>query len=133
MGRWSVTYLLDTHVLLWAMEFPDKLSVTARAVIEDTGNEILVSAISAFELATKVRLGKLPQGELLHAGYAAALAAAGMSPTPVDDAIALRAGRLPGEHRDPFDRILAATALEKDVEILSVDTALDAFGVRRVW
>ncbi|GAA3759882.1 type II toxin-antitoxin system VapC family toxin [Terriglobus aquaticus] len=128
-----MTYLLDTHVLIWAIEFPDKLSARARTLIADEANALLVSAISAFELANKVRLGKLPSGEKLHADYEALLVAAGISSVPVSAAIALRAGRLVADHRDPFDRIIAATSLAADIPLLSIDEALDAFHVRRIW
>ncbi len=127
------SYLLDTHTLIWAIEFPSRLSETARSIVANEDNALLVSSISAFELATKVRLGKLPQAEKLHSEYQALLLGAGIKTMPVDAAIALRAGRLTAAHRDPFDRIIAATALATDLALLSADEALDAFHVRRVW
>ena len=102
-------------------------------IVEDGKNQILVSSISAFEIAAKARLGKLPQVESLHLEFDQALRDAGFGIVPVTSSMALRAARLPGEHRDPFDRLIAATALEADIVLLSNDSAMDGFGVQRIW
>jgi PIN domain nuclease of toxin-antitoxin system len=128
-----VKVLLDTHALLWAILSPSTLSRKASAVIADESNIILVSAASAWEIATKVRLGKLPGAEILEREFLDVVDDAGYTLLPIDAAIALRAGRLTSEHRDPFDRILAAQALAQDIPILSTDTKLDTFGIRRLW
>ena len=125
--------LLDTHALLWAVLSPSTLSRKASAVIADESNIILVSAASAWEIATKVRLGKLPGAEAFEREFLAVVDDAGYTLLPIDAASALRAGRLTSEHRDPFDRILAAQALAQDIPILSTDTKLDTFGIRRLW
>jgi PIN domain nuclease of toxin-antitoxin system len=128
-----VKVLLDTHALLWAVLSPSTLSRKASAVIADESNIILVSAASAWEIATKVRLGKLPGAETLEREFLDVVDDAGYTLLPIDAASALRAGRLTSEHRDPFDRILAAQALAQDIPILSTDTKLDTFGIRRLW
>ncbi|WP_419806074.1 type II toxin-antitoxin system VapC family toxin [Terriglobus sp.] len=128
-----MTYVMDTHTVIWAIEFPEKLSNTIREIVANENNVLLVSSMTAFELATKVRLGKLPAGEKLHANYESMLLGAGIGTVPVNDSIALRAGRLSGTHRDPFDRLIAATALAADLPLLSADEQMDAFHVRRVW
>ena len=125
--------LLDTHALLWAVLSPKALSRKAAAIIADNGNEILVSAASAWEIATKVRLGRLPGAEVLEREFLETMERAGYILLPIDASAALRAGRLSGEHRDPFDRVLAAQALSEDIPLLSVDTKLDSFGIRRLW
>ena len=125
--------LLDTHALLWAVLSPSTLSRKASAVIADESNIILVSAASAWEIATKVRLGKLPDAEAFEREFLDVVDDAGYTLLPIDAASALRAGRLTSEHRDPFDRILAAQALAQDIPILSTDTKLDTFGIRRLW
>ena len=125
--------LLDTHALLWAVLSPSTLSRKASAVIADESNIILVSAASAWEISTKVRLGKLPGAEILEREFLDVVDDAGYTLLPIDAASALRAGRLTSEHRDPFDRILAAQALAQDIPILSTDTKLDTFGIRRLW
>lgn len=125
--------LLDTHVLLWATLSPASLSREASAMISDESNAILVSAASAWEIATKVRIGKLPGAERLEREFLDVMEDAGYTLLPIDTASALRAGRLAGEHRDPFDRIIAAQALAEDILVLSADLKLDTFGIRRVW
>jgi PIN domain nuclease of toxin-antitoxin system len=125
--------LLDTCTLIWATLAPSSLSSKARKRIAGKENEILVSAASAWEIATKVRLGKLPGAEKLEQDYLAVIAAAGYTHLPIDAASALRAGRLTADHKDPFDRMIAAQGLALDVAVLSPDTQLDQFGVRRIW
>ncbi len=125
--------LLDTHALLWATLAPASLSREASALIADESNVILVSAASAWEIATKVRLGKLPGAERLEREFLDVMEAAGYTLLPIDAASALRAGRLPGDHRDPFDRMIAAQALADDLLVLSIDSKLDSFAIRRIW
>ena len=125
--------LLDTCTLIWATLSPISLSLHARETIADEGNVILVSAASAWEIATKVRAGKLPGAEKLERDYLDVMENAGYTQLPIDTESALRAGRLVAEHRDPFDRMIAAQALALDVPVLSPDSQLDQFGVRRIW
>jgi len=131
--RRGVKVLLDTCAVVWATMAPSALSQASAEVIADSGNVILVSAASAWEIATKLRLGKLPGAEKLERNYLDILAIAGYIALPIDSQSALRAGRFVAAHRDPFDRILAAQALDMDIPILSPDTQLDQFGVRRIW
>lgn len=125
--------LLDTHVLLWAALSPAALSRESAAIIAHETNIIYVSAVSAWEIATKVRIGKLPGAEALERDFLDIMDNAGYTLLAIDAACALRAGRLSSEHRDPFDRILAAQALAADIPILSNDAKLDSFGIRRIW
>jgi PIN domain nuclease of toxin-antitoxin system len=125
--------LLDTHTLLWATLSPSFLSRRASTIIADELNVILVSAASAWEIATKVRLGKLPGAETLEREFLAVMDRAGYTLLAIDVESALRAGRLIAGHRDPFDRMIAAQALASDIPILSTDSRLDTFGVRRIW
>ena len=125
--------LLDTHALLWSVLSPKSLSRRAALLIGDDNNTILVSAASAWEIATKVRLGKLPGAEALEHDFLDIMDTAGYTLLPIDAAAALRAGRFVSLHRDPFDRVLAAQALAEDVPIVSTDKQFEAFGVRRIW
>ena len=125
--------LLDTHTVLWATLSPSSLSRKASEIIADERNVILVSAASAWEIATKVRLGKLPGAEMLEREFLEIMNRAGYTLLPIDVESALRAARLIGEHRDPFDRMIASQALANDIPILSTDSRLDAFGARRIW
>lgn len=128
-----MTVLLDTHTLLWSTMNPEFLSRRASKVMADQRNVILISAVSAWEIATKVRLGKLAGAERLERDFLDLMQGAGYTLLPIDAEHALRAGRLPAAHGDPFDRMLAAQALASDIPILSKDAKLDAFGVRRIW
>jgi PIN domain nuclease of toxin-antitoxin system len=125
--------LLDTHALLWAAFRKDLLSARAQKLIEAPGNEIVVSAASAWEIATKYRLGKLPLAQVLVEDFVPRLTAAGYVLLSISVEHALRAGRLPADHKDPFDRMLAAQAIHEDLPLLSNDAQLDVFGVRREW
>jgi PIN domain nuclease of toxin-antitoxin system len=125
--------LLDTHTLLWAKISPASLSRQVAEIMADPLNVIFVSAATAWEIATKVRLGKLPGAEPLERDFLENMEDSGYVLLPIEAESALRAGRLPGDHGDPFDRIIAAQALAMDIPVLSADTELDAFGVRRLW
>jgi len=125
--------LLDTCSILWATLSPSALSPLGRQIIAEPANNILVSAASAWEIATKVRIGKLPGAEKLERDYMQVMEDAGYTLLSIDTGAALRAGRLVAEHRDPFDRMLAAQALALDIPILSPDPQLDKFVVRRIW
>jgi PIN domain nuclease of toxin-antitoxin system len=128
-----VKVLLDTYALLWAVLSPASLSRQAAAIIADEANVVFVSAASAWEIATKVRIGKLTGAEILEKNFLDVMEDAGYTLLPIDAADALRAGRVAGEHRDPFDRMIAAQALAGDLPILSNDSQLDHFIVRRIW
>ena len=126
-------FLLDTHTLLWCFNASPSLSPRARRVIDDGRNEILVSAASGWEIATKVRLGKLPTGEELVGELDRYLAQLGCEPLPISLDHAVRAGMLTGEHRDPFDRMLIAQAQAESLAIISNDRIFDDYHVRRIW
>jgi len=128
-----VRVLLDTHALIWATLSPASLSRKVATIIADETNVILVSAASAWEIATKVRLGRLPGAERLEKEFLDVMERAGYTPLPIRAAVALRAGSFPSEHRDPFDRVIAAQALADDIPVLSSDAKLDTFGIRRMW
>ena len=126
--------LLDTHALLWALQRPDLIGDAARRMIEpDAQNTILVSPVSAYEVAYKVARGKWPEAQRLADHFEQALTDTGFQLVPLTVTAAVRAGRLVDTHRDPFDRLLVATAIELDAALLSADAALDSFGVRRIW
>ena len=93
----------------------------------------MVSAASAWEIATKVRLGKLSGAEHFERNFVTSVEDAGYLFLSIDVPTALRAGRIIGDHGDPFDRMIAAQALALDIPIVSSDTHLDSFGVRRIW
>ena len=134
MGRpLAVRALLDTHAFLWWLADSGRLSKTAQHAIADDTNEIVVSAASAWEIATKVRIGKLPGAEALARDIAGHIARQGFEELAIDVAVAERAGHLPGPHRDPFDRMLIAQALAHDLAMVSIDPMFDRYGVARLW
>ena len=125
--------LLDTHAFLWWIADSARLSAVARDVISDEANDILVSAASAWEIATKFRIGKLPGAEAVALDFAAQISGQGFEELAIDVSEAGRAGRLPGPHRDPFDRMLVAQALLRELPVVSVDSVFDRYGVSRLW
>ena len=126
-------FLLDTHTLLWSFNDSPSLTSRARKVIEDGSNDLIVSAVSAWEIATKARLGKLPGGDELIADLDRYLAQLRCEALPISLDHAVRAGRLPGEHRDPFDRMLIAQAQAENMAIISNDRIFDTYRVQRIW
>jgi PIN domain nuclease of toxin-antitoxin system len=125
--------LLDTHTLIWWMTTDPHLSKSARTLIEQESNVSLVSAVSAWEIATKVRLGRLPAAADLVQDFVDDLRRERMEILAVSAEHGIRAGLLPGPYKDPFDRMLIAQALAENVPIVSNDRALDGYGVRRLW
>jgi PIN domain nuclease of toxin-antitoxin system len=129
-----VRLLLDTHALLWALAEPHRLSQRAAALIKAPTNEVVVSAASAWEIATKFRLGKLPGAGPVVAAFAAHLITLRVEELPIRSIHALRAGSFLVEHRDPFDRMLAAQAIVEGVPLLTDDPAFINFpGLETLW
>jgi PIN domain nuclease of toxin-antitoxin system len=128
-----VRLLLDTHALLWWLDGDRRLSLKSRRAIANQSNTILVSAASAWEITTKARLGKLPGATDVAADVSACVASQGFVALDITLLHAQKAGRLPGDHRDPFDRMLIAQSQMEDVALVSDDEAFDSFDVRRYW
>jgi PIN domain nuclease of toxin-antitoxin system len=128
-----VEALLDTHTLLWWLSDDPALTKPARRIIAETKNVVFVSAASAWEIATKVRLGKLPSAADLAADFTGHLQREGFQILAISAEHAIRAGLLPGAHKDPFDRMLIAQAQAENIPIVSNEALFDTFGVRRLW
>ena len=125
--------LLDTHTFLWWLDGDPRLTTKPRQIMTDMANVILVSAASAWEITTKDRLGKLPGATEVAANVARCISAQQFESLDITVLHAQRAGRLPGPHRDPFDRMLAAQAQLEDLPIVSNDDIFDDYGVTRIW
>lgn len=125
--------ILDTHALLWWWTDDERLSAPARALIGDAENRILVSAASAWEIATKQRLGKLAGVPEAVTRFGELVALDGFEHLPVTWLHALRAGAYAWPHRDPFDRMLAAQSELESMSLVSNDAAFHAVGVTTVW
>ena len=132
-GNSDMKALLDTHTLLWWLDGDEQLSVAARDWIGEASHSVLASAASAWEIATKVRIGKLPGAVEVAARYHECLMAQGFTPLDISTDHALRAGTLPGPHRDPFDRMLIAQAQALSVPIISNERIFDNYGISRIW
>lgn len=124
--------LLDTHTVLWWVNADAALSTRARTAITQA-TEVLVSAASAWEMAIKASLGRLPAALDLLSDFEGALAKDGFRALSITAQHGLRAGFLPGPHKDPFDRMLIAQAQAENLAVVSNDPVFDGYGVRRVW
>lgn len=125
--------LLDTHTLLWWLAGDDALSMSAQNAIADPGNDVFVSAASAWEISTKHRIGKLPGAAAIVGDLDGVITAQGFAGLPVTLRHGQVAGGLPGPHRDPFDRMLIAQAMLERLVLISNETPFDAYGVQRYW
>lgn len=126
--------LLDTHVLLWVLTDPGRLPPRTLERVRDPATRLLVSAASAWEVATKHRLGRLPEADAIVEAYPEHLVRLGAEELAITGRHALAAGRLGWEHRDPFDRILVAQAMLESVPIVTADAAIREFpAVRTMW
>ena len=125
--------LLDTHALLWWTLDDPILSPSVREAIYDSTNEVFVSAVSAVEISTKHRIGKLPDAAPLVRDFEAIIAQQGFAGLPLTLRHGRIAGGLEGAHKDPFDRMLIAQALVEDMVLASNEALFDGFGVVRLW
>lgn len=125
--------LLDTHAVLWWLEANPQLGSRAVRMIGDPANRCWLSAASIFEIETKHRLGKLTLPAPLQIGWDSTLNAEAWHVLQIDLRHARHAARLPGAHRDPFDRLLAAQAEIENLTLVTRDPAFAAFGTRTLW
>ncbi|HEX7238791.1 MAG TPA: type II toxin-antitoxin system VapC family toxin [Longimicrobiaceae bacterium] len=124
--------LLDTHTLLWWVANHPSLSEAADQALNESTNEVFVSAASAWEVTTKARLGKLTAGPLAQ-DFVGEVQRQGFVPLPITLDHGQRAGSLPGHHRDPFDRMLIAQAHAENLVLVSNEAVFDTYGVQRLW
>ncbi len=127
----SESYLLDTHVLLWLLGDPGRVPEAVRVELADRANPLFVSAASALEISTKVRIGKL-DAPTLPTTLGRRVADLGATPLPVTVEHALLAGSLRWDHRDPFDRLLVAQATLEELALVTVDAAITHLPVPRI-
>ena len=125
--------LLDTHALLWWFADDPALSPAASRFIANTKNTLVVSAASAWEIATKVRIGRLPSGAVLTADFEGWMLREGFDQLAITIDHAVRAGQLPGTHLDPFDRMLIAQAQAENLPLISNEELFNGYGIRRIW
>ena len=128
-----MTLLLDTHAIAWWFFGDRRFAPGVRDLIERNTGAIYVSAVSAFEMAQKFRAGKWPEIVPLIEGFDRLIKAADFKTLDLTPQHAIRAWLLPGDHRDPFDRLLAAQALIEGLRVVSRDKELRVFGVEPIW
>jgi PIN domain nuclease of toxin-antitoxin system len=128
-----VKLLLDTHTLLWWVLDSENLSKKARAALTSFRNEVYVSAATAWEIATKYRIGKLANADPFVHAIGDTLEKLGFRELAVSVEHAQRAGLLPGDHRDPFDRLLIAQALAENLMLVSNEKLFDSYKIQRIW
>jgi PIN domain nuclease of toxin-antitoxin system len=127
-----MTYLLDTHTFLWLLGTPEMLPAKVRKIAEDPSAVLALSIVTPWEMAIKTAVGKLDAADILD-DFEAVAARGRFSILETEARQVIRSGRLPLHHRDPFDRLLAAQALELRIPIVSRDRVFDLYGVKRVW
>jgi PIN domain nuclease of toxin-antitoxin system len=124
--------LLDSHTLLWWVTEPEILAPSTLDLLDDLSNDVLMSIVTPWELAIKASTGKLDAGQILYDIEQGNLdQEVHLLGTEIKQVI--RAGRLPQYHRDPFDRLLIAQALDLQIPIVSNDKTFDLYGVQRIW
>lgn len=125
--------LLDTHAAIWWWLDAPQLSAPVRAALLAATQPVLVSAVSTIEIAIKFRIGKLSEFSDPMTRFPALMAANGFEGLAITQSHALRAGLLPGDHRDPFDRLIAAQALAENLTVVTRDPAFASFGCKTLW
>jgi PIN domain nuclease of toxin-antitoxin system len=128
-----MSYLLDTHALLWWLFADRRLSRRSTAVLRDPHQRIVVSSASAWEIATKHRLGRLDSATPLMRDFSGWLEKAGFVELSMSSAHAIRAGSWDVPHRDPFDRMLAAQSDLEGLRLVSRDPVFADFGLEPLW
>jgi len=122
--------LVDTHALFWWLTDNPRLSHSADAAISDPANDIFVSACTAYEIAYKQNLGRLPA---LPENLLRRLQRDGITVLPISFEHALAAAALPGPHRDPWDRIMMAQAVAEAMSVITIDRKFAEYGVPVIW
>jgi PIN domain nuclease of toxin-antitoxin system len=125
--------LLDTHAFLWWVLDEPRLSEACRAVIGDVANDVMLSAVSGYEVAFKASRGRLTLPSDPMPYIEERLAATGFEPLSIGLAHAIRAGALPPIHGDPFDRMLIAQAQVEGIPLLTADPAITRYDVETIW
>ena len=126
-------YLLDTHALFWWLYFPELLPPKIRDGLADPDARVFASAVSAYEMSTRHHRGRWPEVQALVGAFEEVVAAEGFDLLPLSAVHAIRAGSYGPEHRDPFDRMLAAQAVTEGLTLVSRDRWLKGMGAEPMW
>jgi PIN domain nuclease of toxin-antitoxin system len=128
-----VRLLLDTHAFLWFLSGDTRLARKVLGLLDEPAHDVFVSGATAWEISTKVALGKMPQFAGLPGQILAVVRGEGFKPLSISIDHADRAGALPRHHRDPFDRMLIAQAQLEGLTLVSNERVFDRYGINRVW
>lgn len=126
-------YLLDTHTFIWWLNDDRHLSTTARELIQHPETDIHVSSASAWEIATKLKKGQLPMAINVLPDFSVVVEENGFINLPITSDHMVRSVLLDGEHKDPFDRILAAQSILEGMALISIDRKMPSLGVLTRW
>ena len=126
-------FLLDTHTFLWAVRSPHELADRARWILADSSAELLLSIVVPWEIAIKTGIGKLENTARILDDFEGLISAGGFRSLETSTRHVIQSGALPLHHKDPFDRLLIAQALDLNIPILSCDDIFDRYGVKRIW
>ncbi|MGD0520365.1 MAG: type II toxin-antitoxin system VapC family toxin [Terracidiphilus sp.] len=127
-----MTYLLDTHTFLWILNAPKVLPASVQSICKNRSATLLISIVTPWEMAIKSAIGKLDAAYVLD-NFEALLTQGGFTMLETTIQHVIRGGRLPSHHRDPFDRLIAAQALDLRIPLVSRDRVFDLYGVKRIW
>lgn len=127
------SFLLDTHALIWLAYEPARIRASVRDTLADPENRVLVSPVSAMEIATKFRLGKMDFARRLALDFVGEVATLGFDHLGLTAAHGQRGGNLAIPHQDPFDRLLIAQAQIEQLRLVSNEVRFDTYGVLRLW
>lgn len=125
--------LLDTHAMLWFTSDDPRLGSRSRSLIADPTHDLLVGVGTCWELAIKISMGKLTLPIAINRFLEATLSNYAIRILAIEPRHLARITTLAFHHRDPFDRLLVAQALEDELQVVSIDSALDAYGIKRIW
>ncbi|MGI8657808.1 MAG: type II toxin-antitoxin system VapC family toxin [Candidatus Limnocylindria bacterium] len=125
--------LLDTHVWIWWLTAPDRLTSEASSALSDADSRLCLSPASTWELMVKSAAGRVTVSGSVEALVEEAISASGVQPLPIEHAHALQLRRLPAHHRDPFDRMLIAQAQADQMILVTADRQLSAYDVETLW
>ena len=125
--------LLDTHVWIWWLTDPDRLSRPADSALSDPDNQLYLSPVSTWELMVKSAAGRVTVAGSVEALVDEAITASGVHPLPIEHSHALLLRQLPAHHRDPFDRMLVAQAQLDGLTLVTADRQLSAYDIETLW
>ena len=130
----TISYLLDTHVFLWSVQRDILLSKTVKPIVEDKNTDLYISAVSAYEILNKYRLGKMPEYAKIAENYFYISDRFNAKDLPINAKHAHYAGKFDWDHRDPFDRILAAQAYMESMVLITNDKVFNSLPcIKTLW